>query len=160
MYDALKFSSNIIEKMNAIGYRLDHIKLQKLLYFFSVEYFKRNQKLPFMQKIEKWKLGPVVREVYREYKINGSSAITKPTTGLKFEEGRFTIQAIENEELRPEDDEILDFIIDQYGNRDSFELVELTHQEEAWRRAEPDIQRRATDLFYTIDDFREIAGVV
>lgn len=146
--------------MNNNDYQLDHIKLQKLLYFFAVEYFKRYQRLPFKQNIEKWKLGPVIREVYKEYKFNGANLITKPATTLKFENGQIVLQEIENENLTPIDNEILDSIIDIYGNLDSSHLVEITHRENAWKRAEPEIQQRAKDLIYSIEDFREIAGVV
>lgn len=157
-YDAVNVASNIINKMCEKNLSLDHIKLQKLLYFFAVEHYKINQELPYNQPIEKWKLGPVIREVYNEYKFKGSSTINSPTVQFTFIEGSFKSSVIKPEELSEEDDILLEEIIDQYGSLNSFRLVDITHEEDVWIEAKSRIERREDNLFYTNDDFNRIIG--
>ncbi|WP_313470897.1 type II toxin-antitoxin system antitoxin SocA domain-containing protein [Lysinibacillus sp.] len=157
-YNAVNIASNIINKMREKNLSLDHIKLQKLLYFFAVEYFSINREPVFEQPIEKWKLGPVVRDVYNEYKFKGSSEINEPTYKFTFSHGRFTSSIIEPANLNEDDNVILDEIIDKYGGLPSFRLVDITHEEDVWKEAKPKIERREDALFYTTDDFKRIVG--
>lgn len=157
-YNAVNVATNIINKMREKNLPLDHIKLQKLLYFFAVELFKLNKELPFEQQIEKWKLGPVVRDVYNEYKFKGSSEIDEPTFKFTFANGIFTSSMIEPEVLSEADEAILDEIIDKYGSFGSFRLVDITHEQDVWKEAKPMIERREENLFYTTDDFYRIIG--
>lgn len=157
-YNAVNVASNIINKMREKSLPLDHIKLQKLLYFFAVERFKLNRELSFEQHLEKWKLGPVVRDVYNEYKFKGSSLIDEPTFKFTFTNGSFTSSKIEPEVLNEADEVILDEIIDKYGSLGSFRLVDITHEEDVWKEAKPMIEKREENLFYTIDDFNRIIG--
>lgn len=46
-----------------------NMKLQKMLYFAWIEFFKKTNKPLFENKIYAWKFGPVVPEVYNEYRI-------------------------------------------------------------------------------------------
>ncbi|MEO4054469.1 type II toxin-antitoxin system antitoxin SocA domain-containing protein [Solibacillus sp. CAU 1738] len=158
--DALRISSNIINEMRQRNLELDHIKLQKLLYFFAVKYFRRVGIIPFEQRIEKWKLGPVIREVYKEYKINGANKIIEPTTSLKLDGGRFVMEVIQPEMLTEEDAILLNETIEEYGHLNPFDLVEITHQENAWAAVEQDIINRVPNLYYDEDDFIEIVGAM
>lgn len=157
-YNAVNVASNIINNMHEKNLPLDHIKLQKLLYFFAVEYFKSNENFPFKQQIEKWKLGPVVRDVYNEYKFKGSSSIESPTVQFTFEDGTFKTSKIKSEELTYVDEALLNEVIDKYGGLNSFRLVDITHEEDVWKEAKSKIEKREENLFYTNEDFNRIIG--
>jgi uncharacterized phage-associated protein len=55
---------------------LTNLKLQKLLYFAQGEHLLQFGRPLFCDDIEAWKLGPVVRAVYSEYKKCGAFPIT------------------------------------------------------------------------------------
>ena len=55
--------------------KLDHLKLQKLLYFAQALSLVRNNKPIFSDSILAWDHGPVVSSVYDTYKNNGKKHI-------------------------------------------------------------------------------------
>ncbi|RIE17683.1 Panacea domain-containing protein [Candidatus Cryosericum septentrionale] len=55
---------------------LTNLKLQKLLYFAQGKHLSQFDTPLFHDDIEAWKLGPVVRAVYSEYKKCGAFPIT------------------------------------------------------------------------------------
>lgn len=46
---------------------ISNLKLQKLLYFSWLEYYRRNGTPLFEEEFEAWKYGPVVPSVYYDY---------------------------------------------------------------------------------------------
>ena len=63
---------------------LTNLKLQKLLYFAQGKYLSKYNAPLFKEEIEAWFLGPVVREVYEEYKICGAFPITAFDKRVKY----------------------------------------------------------------------------
>lgn len=55
---------------------LTNLKLQKLLYFAQGKYLAETGKPLFEDKIEAWQYGPVVRNIYMNFKACGSFPIT------------------------------------------------------------------------------------
>lgn len=104
-----------------VGETISHLKLQKLVYYAQVwSLVLRNQPL-FYQDIQAWRHGPVVYEVWTEYKVYGFDAIP----------------ALENPSLEFEDDEmeVLDYVWGSYGELSAKRLEILTHSEEPWIKA-------------------------
>ena len=104
-----------------VGETISHLKLQKLVYYAQVwSLIPRNQPL-FYQDIQAWRHGPVVYEVWTEYKAYGFDAIP----------------ALENPSLKFEDDEmeVLDYVWGSYGELSAKRLEILTHSEEPWIKA-------------------------
>lgn len=104
-----------------VGETISHLKLQKLVYYAQVwSLIPRNQPL-FYQDIQAWRHGPVVYEVWTEYKAYGFDAIP----------------ALENPFLEFEDDEmaVLNYVWDSYGELSAKRLEILTHSEEPWIKA-------------------------
>jgi uncharacterized phage-associated protein len=102
---------------------ITHLKLQKLVYYAQGWNLAINGKPLFYEDIRAWDHGPVVRELYDEYK--------------KF--GYFTIPAEDfnnqnnGKEIFTEDEiKVLDQVWNVYGKYDGKFLEELTHQEDPW----------------------------
>lgn len=56
---------------------ITNMKLQKLLYYAWIDYFiEHDGKFLFNDEIYAWKLGPVVPDVYREYRIFAAMPIS------------------------------------------------------------------------------------
>ncbi|MGL5084860.1 MAG: Panacea domain-containing protein, partial [Clostridium sp.] len=83
-----------------------------------------NQPL-FKEPLIAWDHGPVVKDVYDEYKDNKSNLIEYNPV----ETDCAIIQRIENDEdVR----DILEFVIEEYGQYTAWKLRNMTHDERPW----------------------------
>ncbi|EAG2314581.1 TPA_asm: DUF4065 domain-containing protein [Listeria monocytogenes] len=100
-------------------------KLQKMLYYaYAWTLTLTNEKEDdlsnklFPEKFEAWVHGPVIPEIYQEYKEYGYSNIPKCESEIN----------IDNKDI----ESILDQIMLVYGKFDGNQLESITHQEEPW----------------------------
>ena len=102
------------------------LKLQKLLYYaqgFSLAIYDR---AIFSEDVMAWNHGPVVREVYREYRDYGSAHIPPPED--------YDPEDI----LSTEEQELLNDVYTAYGQYSAWRLSAMTHEEPPWRDTERD----------------------
>jgi len=100
---------------------LTNLKLQKLLYYAQGLYLAEHNKPLFKEKIVAWAHGPVVKEVYNEYKTFGSLGIDYEGEKLKIDE---------------EIQEFLKKIYDEFAQYTAWKLVDKTHSETPWNSTE------------------------
>ena len=99
---------------------ITNLKLQKVLYFAQAYYLAALERPLFGDEIEAWDYGPVIREVYDEYKINKGEPIF-----------------LENDtsSLPVEDKEILrDVVWEDFGRYSTAYLVAISHSK-PWKDA-------------------------
>lgn len=99
---------------------ITNLKLQKVLYFAQAYYLAKLGKPIFGEKLEAWKYGPVVPEVYHKLKCNGSKPII-------LEEDKST--------LAEEDKEILKKVWNTFGGYSANRLVDIVHAHTPWKEA-------------------------
>ena len=146
---------NRIEKHDPIT----NLALQKYLYFANAKFLYETGEPLFEEPIEKWKFGPVVSEVYHEYKDYRANKITELSkhesinitdTGIKIIENEF------NEESIPNDiQEKLISVINNLSKYTSFKLVEETHKHSEWKNDEDRIMSGEKHLTYDIDSMKQ-----
>ncbi|OOW10666.1 hypothetical protein MF4640_14670 [Acinetobacter sp. MF4640] len=139
--------------------KLTHVKLQKIIYYSYATFLKEKGLSLFPEKIEKWQYGPVVRSVYDQFKSFGYSHISSPKTELimsveatgavKFEYKKFDDSVIQQ---IPGANETIDKVVSSLISHDAFDLVEMTHQEDSWKKFESLILKREPNLFYTNEE--------
>lgn len=112
IYNAEAVANFIINKCTSDENPISNLKLQKILYYAWVEYYKATKKYLFIDSICAWQFGPVVPDVYYEYCVYG---------------GR-PINLLCEIEISKEDQDILAPIIDKYEYEPVSELVEKTHR--------------------------------
>lgn len=98
---------------------MSNLKLQKLLYYcqgFHLAIF--NEPL-FNEPIEHWDHGPVVPELYHEFKINGGNPI--PATS-SFNEAM----------LSSDSKQVIDEVLKVYDQFSAWKLRDMTHNEAPW----------------------------
>jgi uncharacterized phage-associated protein len=98
---------------------VDNLKLQKLLYYSQGTHLVLNDGKPlFPENVEAWDYGPVVPEVYREYRSFGFDIITpsEEPSALKIEE----MYAV-------------DLTLGCMGDMSGSELITQTHRESPWK---------------------------
>ena len=101
------------------GDLLTNLKLQKLLYYAQGCYLGVYGAPLFDDTIEAWGLGPVVPNVYHQFKVCG----------------RQSIEDIAGDELAVDEDVavFLDVIYAKFGAYSASRLVDMTHSEAPWK---------------------------
>lgn len=123
MYKALRVARYIIERCNSRNRAISNLKLQKILYFVQAEFLVAKNQPCFAENIEAWDFGPVVPEVYQQYKIFGSANI--PIIGRKLSTVIISV----------EDQELINGIVDECAEYSASALVDITHHQTPWMEA-------------------------
>lgn len=130
----IKFNSDQLEKIgNTVVYIADRIpqlsktKLLKLLYILDEISIKKSG-IPILNlKYKVWKFGPVSEELF----IDLSSEATLLEKFINRDiEGNYIVSKVQfNEDQFSENDiELMDFVIEKYGNKTAKELISYTHR--------------------------------
>ena len=98
---------------------MSNLKLQKLLYYCQGFHLAMNNIPLFPEEIEAWTHGPVVPEVYHEYKQHGSNGIPMPSG--------FDLSTLSQAEK-----EVVNEVYSYYGQFSAWGLRNMTHTESPW----------------------------
>lgn len=99
---------------------ITHLKLQKLLYYvqaYALLFFNRKA---FAEKIMAWNYGPVVEEIYQEYKENHANEIILKDNNIG--------------DISQGMRKIIEQVIITYGGIEATKLIDFTHEEEPWEK--------------------------
>ena len=103
---------------------INHLKLQKILYYIQAWNLALLNEPLFEEDFEAWLHGPVIRKVWDEYKghsvLIGELSEQNENINLKFTEDQ---------------EDVIEDVIDAYGNKSGYYLESLTHQEDPWKNA-------------------------
>ncbi|MDR6216167.1 type II toxin-antitoxin system antitoxin SocA domain-containing protein [Paracidovorax wautersii] len=100
------------------GDDVSNLKLQKLLYYAQGFHLALFDRPLFENEIRAWTHGPVVAEVYRDYKQHGGNPIPRAQCDL---------DALTNAEQ-----ELLAEVYQVYGQYSAWKLRNMTHEEAPW----------------------------
>lgn len=95
------------------------LKLQKLLYYAQGYALALLGRPLFSERIKAWQHGPVVPQVWHDYKEYESAKIPRP-------------DAFDSLRLDPEARRILDRVYTEFGQYEAWRLREMTHSEPPW----------------------------
>jgi uncharacterized phage-associated protein len=135
--DIIDLTKFIICYFKENGIRINHLKLQKILYYIQawhLVYFDKNPL--FYEEPEAWVNGPVYRKVYAFLKSKSPSLTKKENISIikiKFSSLKDKLN------LEKEQYEFLDAIFNYYGSMSHEKLVFMTHWELPWKDARKDI---------------------
>lgn len=104
---------------------ISHLKLQKLVFYCQAFHLALHDEPLFRENVEAWALGPVIREVYNEYKVYGNSVISPS------ENPEDDIATSLNRDQIP----TITAVLSAYGHLSAPALVEKTHRETPWQEA-------------------------
>lgn len=121
--DPIETSKYVINYLNKKGYTVNHLKLQKLLYYIEAWYSVFTNESLFGEKIEAWEHGPVIRKVWDYFKKYSILYNQLPI------DKNFKLKAT-SEQI-----EIINDVLDEYGNKSGYYLECLTHSEKPWQIA-------------------------
>ncbi len=123
-YNAIDIAKKVIAYTNEEeGDSITNLKLQKLLYYLQGFHLAFYNKPLFKEHIRAWTYGPVVEEVYQEFKGYGSQTIYK-----KDVKDELT--------LDEEAQNVFESVYEVYSKFSAIKLMEMTHAESPWRNTE------------------------
>ena len=144
IYNANDLARFIIHKFDGEGRPVDNLKLQKLLYFAWVDFYKETHRSLFNDRIEAWMYGPVVPSVYFTYRLYVAFPIPSG--------GGYDIES-------EEDRRIIEESLDKYGSKSVGELIRMTHESGTpWSKAYS-TGRRSPISFQSIRDFCDASRI-
>lgn len=106
------------------GDAITPLKLQKLIYYAQAWFLALEGRPLFRDRIEAWAHGPVCRTVYERYRDYGWGSIPAPEDDI---------------DLKQDEIEHLEMIMDAYGDMSAKKLEHLTHNEDPWIEARGDL---------------------
>lgn len=135
--DCIELSKYIIEKITKKGKGINHLKLQKLLYYIEAWHLVYADTPLIKENFEAWLHGPVVRKVWDHYKTHSIMLEELPVEKS-------------NIKLSEEQEQIIDDVLDEYGDKTGYYLECLTHVEEPWQKA----RKKGENTFISKDDMK------
>lgn len=119
---AVTAANTLIERFGRDG-DIDHLKLQKLLYYAYGWWLAlcQNDEPLLDARPQVWKLGPVFRPVYAAFAGFRDAPIRTPQKPAPF----MQIKTLEQDETAPS--QMLDWIWQRYGHYTGWELSDMTH---------------------------------
>lgn len=137
MNKVLDVARYIINYSNEHKQMITNLKLQKILYFVQADFLVNRSEPCFEECIEAWDFGPVVPDVYHEYKKYGNRALPYIKEYIDFRENIWDSKVISYDEntICIKDREMINEMIDGCSKYTAGELVEITHNQSPWIEA-------------------------
>lgn len=137
MKDIMTIASYICNRYQAErGERIDEMKLHKLLYFAQRESLIRAGEPLFDGELQGWRLGPVAVGIRKAYADDSFDA------------------AVSDADLG-EDKATLDYVFENYAQKDSWSLSRLSHGEICWKKSRQGVApNESSSNVIPLDDIR------
>lgn len=117
-YDAIEVARFVIAECFRKNINISNLKLQKVLYFVWVDFFKKTGRMLFLDEFCAWQLGPVIPYVYYEYCSYA---------------GRPILEYYDKTDISVADQSVLIELVKRYANISASTLVNITHKKgSAW----------------------------
>lgn len=126
--NALSVANYFIDLANDRHKELRPLKLMKLVYIaygYGLALLDRSILDPRFDRVEAWRLGPVIPSVYHSFKMYGKSPITKKTTFIISSDDGISIKepCLSDEKVK----ELCVFVWDKYSPHGDSKLVTILH---------------------------------
>jgi uncharacterized phage-associated protein len=137
--DARAVANYFLDLAKTGGRTIDPMGIQKFVYFAHGWNLALNDRPLIAQRIEAWDYGPVIRDLYYEFKRFGNGPITQPAMELNVEPGTTRVRFTKSEltsAVPKETLSLLDRVWEVYRPFTSIQLSNLTHTPGSpWSRA-------------------------
>lgn len=169
MYKAMDIAQYTINYSIQTDKPISNLKLQKLLYYIQAAFLIETGEPCFVDDIKNWRHGPVVPEVYSEYKRYLNNDITDKqisysqlvldenmNISVKYEE-------YNEENIEKQDKILIKKVVDSLSKFGAWDLVDRTHQEDPWNyseRGDTITNESIKNYFENPDNKRRIYGEI
>ena len=137
IYEVLDVARFVINYGNEHDMFISNLKLQKILYFIQLQFLLNDQKRPcFAENIEAWAFGPVVPEVFREFKGYMSFEIPPVKTYWDLSHGLWYAEKKEYvTKISPEDQKTIIAVVEKCHRYSNTELGNIACNQTPWMQA-------------------------
>jgi uncharacterized phage-associated protein len=118
VYDARQIANWFILRAASDGRKLSIMQLLKLVFLSHGWYLEMRKRPLFLNRVEAWRHGPVVPEVYAEFRKPGPSGIYVSESSAAWNADEITLT----------DQRVLEEVYRIYGQLSPFRLSDLTHE--------------------------------
>ncbi len=138
IYNVLDVARYVVEYSLEKGTPISQIQLQKIIYYVQATFLVKKNGIPcFNEAILNWAYGPVVREVYDEFRYFGPRKITSIPQIHDVEldhDFKFIYNTVsfDSSFILDTDKRLIELVVNRYGTEPPFSLVEKTHSEGPW----------------------------
>lgn len=151
-YCVMDVANHVVQHFIDQGHPIPNILLLKILYYLQADSLRKNKGPLFNEAIEKWGYGPVVPEVYSNFKSYGAAPITSTMDYVIVDDtGSWKLIDPAKRDLEKQDilqiNALADEIYNKFGEN-PFQLVIKTQQEPMWQKDEAEIRRGNMHLTY------------
>ena len=125
-FDGRAVANYVLDFCDARNRHITNLALQKILFFCHAESLAQ-RKLPLIkQQFEAWQHGPVLQNIYSEFKVFAEKPVTNRATSLDSTTGkRLPTRYDFDADVR----QFLDDVLNIYSKLDAWQLVKLSHTE-------------------------------
>ncbi|MBZ9812905.1 type II toxin-antitoxin system antitoxin SocA domain-containing protein [Mesorhizobium sp. CA7] len=124
-YDSRYIANLVLDRADAEGLGITNLEINKIIYFLHSTYLANFDRPLIDAKIEAWDYGPVIREIYSEFKRFGASDISARATRLDLNSLK---RAPVYETMSSSDETFLHPLIDKYMRLGATKLVNMSHE--------------------------------
>ncbi|TPO06603.1 type II toxin-antitoxin system antitoxin SocA domain-containing protein [Mesorhizobium sp. B1-1-5] len=124
-YDSRYIANLVLDRADAEGLGITNLEINKIIYFLHSIYLANFDRPLIDAKIEAWDYGPVIREIYSEFKRFGASGISARATSLDLKSLQ---RAPVYETMSNSDETFLHPLIDKYIRLGATKLVNMSHE--------------------------------
>ena len=133
MYTSQQIADWILSQLNSnSGDTISPLKLQKLLYYCQAWHYTIFNEVLFDERIEAWTHGPVVPSQYRRF------SYIRLYDNIKINNLNVDVPI-----LCPKTEELLNEVMNIYGEHSADYLEKLTHRENPWKETRGDLPEYA-----------------
>jgi uncharacterized phage-associated protein len=128
-YSAKAVANEFLRIAQSEGVDIAPMKIQKLVYFAAGWALGLSGKPLIHENIQAWKYGPVINELYHEFKHFGRSPITSEATDYHLDDSHLNLTEVAPQIDSDDKDavELIKRIWDVYGHHSDSQLSTLTH---------------------------------
>lgn len=119
-YEAVSLAKKIVSLANNNDLYITNLQLQKVLYYVQGTFMNKFKEKAFAEDMECWPYGPVVKKVWSTFNVFGRNPIRNCSSNLQL--------------LQCEENIIIDILLKKL-NMNVWDLVDQTHEEIPWKRA-------------------------
>ena len=137
MYSAIDVARYVVNYANSHDMMVSNLKLQKILYFIQLNFLMKNPNSPcFSDDIEAWAFGPVIPEVYREFKRYGSLSIPPVIEYYDTSNGIWNTKKVPYKtKMTLKNQELVNDVVITCEEYSASDLVAITRHQPPWIKA-------------------------
>ncbi|MCW2279545.1 Panacea domain-containing protein [Lactococcus lactis] len=150
--DAMAVANYVIGYAHEHGREITNLHLQKILYFLQAAFLVKYDSEIINGNFSKWNYGPVLKTVYYAYRDLGSFPIVDFAPNIDIIDGKWNIKEPQKIDFSKLNGEVINFLnetISNLLNKKPWSLVEITHNQELWKRDEQKIITHSADDYST-----------